>query len=185
MSPRRAAVARHQSRLSRAAAPEVVAGSPRRRQPGAPVLTAPSPARTRVGARQENPPGRDPDPLPAAIAERLRTGKFEQTCRACGRCEAAGGYCSWCGRRMGPDDWYPNSKGNTEHAARVPATAPTNPPTECRRTYRPEYGDGWPPRWGPNPYEAARPRRTPVNARLMAKAEATATPDPAAGFWRF
>jgi hypothetical protein len=113
--------------------------------------------------------------IPADIAEALRAGKLEQTCRACGRTEAAGSYCSWCSRPMGPADWNRNGDA-AERARRMPTTAPTNPPSEYRRTYRAEYRDGWPPAWGPNPYEAARPRRTPVNPEEEPKAEPKATP---------
>ncbi len=76
MTPRRRAASRV-SRLSRSAAAPARQGH--QRQPGAPVLVAPSPARMRVGARQENPRGRDPDPLPAAMT--LFDG---DRCPACG-----------------------------------------------------------------------------------------------------
>lgn len=41
--------------------------------------------------------------------ELLRAGKLEQTCPTCGRWEAAGRYCTGCGRQTGPADWYPNA----------------------------------------------------------------------------
>ena len=94
----------------------------------------------------------------------LLAGRLEQTCPACGRWEAAGATCSWCSRRMTATDWYENKDGTNERARRMPTTAPADPPTEYRRTYRPEYGDGWPPTWGTNPYKPARTRGTPLTA---------------------
>jgi hypothetical protein len=134
-----------------------------------------------VVARHTPSPGDNPS-LPDGVADALRTGKLEQTCRACGRCEAAGHYCSWCARPMGPDDWYCNGEA-AERARRLPVAAPANPPSEYRRSYRPEYGDGWPPTWGPNPYGPPASRRSRVDTAPVAEPESGATPDPAAGFW--
>lgn len=140
-----------------------------------------SPARDRVQARAVR-AGRDLD-IPADITELLRAGKLEQTCRDCGRCEAAGRTCSWCARRMGPDDWYRNGNAD-ERARRMPDVAPVDPPVEFRRTYRPQYGDGWPPAWGPNPFEeAARARRSRVRAGRTPVVAPVHASDPDAGFW--
>ena len=117
---------------------------------------------------------RKPDMVPADVAALLRAGKLEQTCRACGRCEAAHRYCSWCFRAMGSDDWYRN-RDRTERDSRMPPTAPANPPSEFRRTYRAKTGDGWPPAWGANPYERApRTRRSRITGRSDAERD-TAT----------
>lgn len=115
------------------------------------------------------------EPIPPDVAEQLRRGKLEQTCPRCGRTESAGGFCSRCSRRMGPGDWYPN--GNiAERTHRKPVTTPANPPIEYRRTYRPEYNDGWPPAWGPNPYSAPRSRRSPVSGGKEPAAVSLPTP---------
>lgn len=85
-----------------------------------------------------------------ATALLLQQGKLETTCPVCGRHEAAGAYCSWCFRRSTPADWYRN--GDTAaHLARLPKTAPANPPIEYRRAIR-EEGGSWPSQWGPSPY---------------------------------
>ena len=116
MTPRRrAALARLETRLARGAAVSVKG---LQRHPGAPVLVAPSPARMRVGARQENTRGRDPDPLPAAIAEQLVAGHLSQRCEPCGITEAAGGSCTSCGRLTGPADWIRLSLSEMQIAAR-------------------------------------------------------------------
>ncbi len=93
----------------------------------------------------------------------LQAGKLEQCCPSCGRWEAAGWACSWCSRPMSEADWYRNGD-EAERAARMPASAPANPPSEYRRAFRPEYGDGWPPQWGPNPFEKPlSPRGSRIN----------------------
>jgi hypothetical protein len=51
-------------------------------------------------------------------SEQLRAGKLEQACPACGRWEAAGGYCSGCSRPMASADWYPNGQAGRRAAAR-------------------------------------------------------------------
>jgi hypothetical protein len=117
MNARRRAISRV-TRLSRVAAVHDA-----RRQLGAPVPAVPSPARTRVGARQEITRGRDPDPLPAAIAKSLQGGKLEQACPDCGVWEAAGFYCSGCDRPMGPDDWYRNGDETRRAVAHQKAAA--------------------------------------------------------------
>ncbi len=42
------------------------------------------------------------------IALAHQRGRLEQSCPACGRWEAAGGYCTACGRPMTAADWYQN-----------------------------------------------------------------------------
>lgn len=82
----------------------------------------------------------------------LQQGKLEQTCNQCGRNEAAGTYCSWCGKPMSRDDWYRDPRdADGERFRRMPKTAPANPPTEFRRASH------WPPTWGPYPYKPPRP----------------------------
>ena len=91
----------------------------------------------------------------------LERGKLEQTCRSCGRWEAAHFACSWCGRLTGPDDWYRN--GNlAERHGRMPASAPAEPPSEYRRPSH------WPAKWGPSPYPRRAPRtsQTPLNGGM-------------------
>ena len=75
----------------------------------------------------------------------LQEGKLSQTCPACGRAEAAGGHCSWCGRPMGPADYYPNGDQEADQA-RMPAVRPADPPSELR------WVGSWPAQWGPYPY---------------------------------
>ncbi len=105
------------------------------------------------------------DPLrfgvPPDVQAQLQAGKLEQTCSACGRWSAATRYCSWCFLPMGPADWYPN-RDQAQRAARMPTTAPANPPNEYRHSVR-----DWPAHWGPYPGEvrgsAPRDAQTPVN----------------------
>ena len=89
------------------------------------------------------------------MAALLQHGRLEQMCPACGRWEAAGRQCSWCGRVMSPTDWYANSN-TTERARRMPTTPPAAPSAE--------YLGGvarWPARWGARPrQDAPRARRT-------------------------
>ena len=89
----------------------------------------------------------------------LQAGKLEQTCAICGRHEAAGARCTWCGRPTGAATWYLGSQAATEHPARLPATPPADPPgvpTEYRRTADTGKG-GWPPAWGASPF--GKPRK--------------------------
>jgi hypothetical protein len=66
--------------------------------------------------------------LPADVAKKLQDGKLEQACPDCGRWEAAGGYCSGCDRRMGPDDWYPNGLLSRRAVAREVAARKAQTP---------------------------------------------------------
>ena len=50
----------------------------------------------------------------------LAAGKLEQTCQICGRSEAAGYYCTACGRSTGPADWR---RGEATDAQRAALTA--------------------------------------------------------------
>jgi hypothetical protein len=170
---RRRAVSRV-SRLARVEAPVL-----RRTTPAEAMAMTPAEAAVAVVAKR----AAWAASIPAETLDLLRAGKLEQTCRDCGRREAAGHSCSWCARQMGPGDWYRNEDG-AERAARMPTSAPADPPVEFRRTYRPEYGDGWPPAWGPNPFEeAARARRSRVNAGLTPVVAPRHTSNPDAGFW--
>jgi len=101
----------------------------------------------------------------------LERGKLEQTCRTCGRWEAAHFACSWCWRPTGPDDWYRNGDLAERHG-RMPATPPPNPPLECRDIRQ------WPAKWGPNPYARKAPRmpQTPLNGGVTPDSR-TSTPD--------
>ena len=91
----------------------------------------------------------------------LERGKLEQTCRRCGRWEAAHHHCSWCYAPTGPDDWYRNGDMG-ERLARRPKDRPENPPAE--------YAAGeatWPPEWGPFPRQRApRQPQTPPKGKL-------------------
>ncbi|HEX5467077.1 MAG TPA: hypothetical protein VFW92_10440 [Candidatus Limnocylindrales bacterium] len=106
---------------------------------------------------------RDPDPTAspprdAAPDRLLLAGPLEQTCPDCGRWEAAGSYCSWCGRPMDEADHYRNAKGDGDERERSrhrPTTAPANPPPEYRDTKR-----AWPEAWGPWPGVERGPRQT-------------------------
>ena len=75
----------------------------------------------------------------------------DQTCPGCGRSEAAGDTCSWCGRRIQPEDQY--SPGNFPahyQEARIPKEVPDDPPPEFRTPL------DWPTGWGPCPYTKGR-----------------------------
>lgn len=72
---------------------------------------------------------------------------MEQRCPDCARWEAAHAYCSWCFRRMGPEDWY-RSKDAAERARRLRPTPPASVPSEYVNT---NLKGGWPPEWGPAP----------------------------------
>jgi hypothetical protein len=92
----------------------------------------------------------------------LQGGKLEQTCPDCGRWSAASSYCSWCFRAMSPTDWYRNGDP-AERAARMPQTAPLNPPSEYRHSL-----SSWPKSWGKYPGkvrgpQAPRDGQTPLN----------------------
>ncbi len=88
----------------------------------------------------------------------LQDGKLEKMCRACGRWEAASPRCSWCYAPVPASDWYRNGDA-AERAARLPVTAPANPPTEYRSSA------DWPATWGPNPHhKPASPARAPIGA---------------------
>ena len=87
------------------------------------------------------------------LCGQLAAGTLEQTCPACGRCEAAGGYDSWCGRPMTAADWYLAGRGRREHEVRLPVTPPADPPPEYRHAYQPGDGTGWPPAWGASSFQ--------------------------------
>jgi hypothetical protein len=101
--------------------------------------------------------------VPPDVREALQAGKLEMTCPACGRWSAADWACSWCFRVMTPAaEWYRNGK-QEQRAARMPTTAPANPPSEYR-----DAAAKWPKTWGPYPGQT-RPKAvgallTPVNA---------------------
>jgi hypothetical protein len=92
--------------------------------------------------------------LPPELAKALEAGKLEQTCRTCGRWEAASFLCSWCRRPTGPDDWYRNSDV-AERRGRMPAVAPVDPPIEYLAG-----AANWPAPWGPFP-RRQKPGRKP------------------------
>ncbi len=75
----------------------------------------------------------------------LSRGLLEQACPDCGRWEAAGATCSWCGRPMTGADWYRNGDLARRRGV-LPATAPADPPSEYRDVIH------WPQAWGPCPY---------------------------------
>jgi hypothetical protein len=104
---------------------------------------------------------REPIDLPAETRELLQAGKLEQMCGACGRWEAAHWSCSWCGSPTGPADWYRNGD-REQREARMPKTAPANPPSEYR-----DASAKWPSAWGTYPGQtrpkAPRLLQTPVN----------------------
>ena len=102
---------------------------------------------------------REPITLTPELAKELQAGHLEQTCRVCGRWQAASWTCSWCGSPTGPVDWYVNSRKD-ERAMRMPRSRPDNPPSE----YRSE--DHWPKAWGPCPY-VVRQRQTHLHATEM------------------
>ena len=96
--------------------------------------------------------------------------RLEQTCPACGRWEAAGSFCSWCGRPTGPADWYANNDVEARRAHRPPER-PADPASEYLGSER-----DWPPEWGAYPRQkpprdpgtrgmAGRPRRGGVPHR--------------------
>ncbi len=100
----------------------------------------------------------------------LERGKLEQTCRRCGRWEAAHYCCSWCYAPTGPDDWYRNGDMD-ERLARRPKTRPENPPSE----YAAQEAT-WPPEWGPFPRQKPlRQRQTPHKGGLEAVAVSLST----------
>lgn len=86
-------------------------------------------------------------------------GKLEQTCGFCGRTEAAGFFCSWCGTDVGRTEWYRNDDV-AERRRRMPRSAPANPPIEYRRASH------WPEIWGPYPYKGPRPGESPQDAPM-------------------
>lgn len=47
-------------------------------------------------------------PIPADVEKLLVAGKLEKACPVCGTWEAASFYCSKCGRRSTPAEWYRN-----------------------------------------------------------------------------
>lgn len=120
-------------------------------------------------------PARSADAM--TTVELLQAGRLEQTCPTCGRCESAGAYCSWCTRPMGETDWYLPGRGRGQHEARLPAIAPADPPTEYRHAYQPRDGTGWPPAWGPNPYQKPPRASERVGARLQRPSSAPSASD--------
>lgn len=103
------------------------------------------------------------------IDDLMRAGKLETTCPDCGRWSAAVWRCSWCYRALGPEHWYRNGD-QAQRAARMPTTAPANPPSEYRHSVR-----DWPTHWGPYPGqargEAVRVAQTPVKRGSDAKGD--------------
>jgi len=73
------------------------------------------------------------------VDRRLREGKLEQTCTACGRMEAAGSRCTGCQRVMDPGDWYRNGdmQARQDRAGMAPATPPKRPPSRPSRASGP------------------------------------------------
>jgi len=98
--------------------------------------------------------------VPPDVQAQLQAGKLETTCPDCGRWSAAVWRCSWCFRELSPADWYRNGD-QAERAARMPTTAPANPPNEYRDSA------AWPAHWGPYPGKTRpkvpREAWTPVN----------------------
>jgi hypothetical protein len=100
----------------------------------------------------------------------LQRSRLEQTCRACGRWEAAGFFCSWCGSATGPADWYRNDDAE-QREARMPKTAPAVPPSE----YLSERD--WPKAWGRFPRQKPlRQSHTPETAADSPNPAYPATP---------
>ena len=100
---------------------------------------------------------REPLAITPQLEHRLQRGELEQTCRACGRWQAACSYCSWCLTPIDPADWYAN--GDTaQRRMRMPKAKPENPPLEYRSVAH------WPHAWGPCPYRAQQ-RQTPLEAQ--------------------
>jgi len=119
---------------------------------------------------------REPIDIPTELRELFQTGKLEQTCRGCGRWEAAGWSCSWCASPTGPADWYRNGLVE-QREARMPKAAPANPPDEYRHSL-----SQWPAAWGRWPgvprQEALRdagtldnPPETPKSAHVPVEPE--------------
>jgi hypothetical protein len=54
----------------------------------------------------------------------LREGRLEQTCRECGRMEAAGPYCTGCLRPTTEADWYRNGDLDTRAERRGEMPSP-------------------------------------------------------------
>lgn len=52
-----------------------------------------------------------------ATLDQLRAGKLAQRCDPCGITEAAGHFCTKCGRRTGPADWFVNERSEAQKAA--------------------------------------------------------------------
>ena len=48
----------------------------------------------------------------------LQAGRLSQRCEPSGITEAAGGYCTSCGRRTGPADWFRQGLSEAQRAAR-------------------------------------------------------------------
>lgn len=102
-----------------------------------------------------------------SLTDDLRAGKLEQTCRSCGRWEAAHWYCSFCYGPMVPGkDWYRNGDLAERHG-RCPVDVPASPPPEYRDDKR-----QWPVTWGPwpgvqrAPQEAQTPLKQPSDDTL-------------------
>jgi hypothetical protein len=126
------AVSRFESRLARALSPTLEGAATQRSR------SEPSPVRDRHEGRALG-AGRDLVPLPADIAADLVAGRLSQRCEPCGITEAAGGYCSRCGRQTGPADWFRQAASEAQQTARQAkgrdraengATAAKSPPPE-------------------------------------------------------
>ena len=63
------------------------------------------------------------------MTQLLREGRLEQTCRSCGRMEAASYYCTGCLRASGEAEWYRNGdlKARQDIAGEMPAARVKRP----------------------------------------------------------
>ena len=151
MTPRRAAVSRHQSRrISRSAA------RPSERHSGAPVLQVAPPIKTprppdgtpRISGTRVRRQVESAHPavtLPTDIAADLLAGKLEQVCPTCGLREAAGGYCTADGAPTGPADWRRGTARQAQSAAsRARAHAVAETGATALETANPEPLGLWP-----------------------------------------
>ncbi len=109
MNASRRRAASRVSRLARAEAPVV-----RRAKPAEALTRTPAEAAVVVAAKR----AARAAALPADVAEDLVAGRLSQRCEPCGITEAAGGYCTSCGRLTGPADWFRQSLSAEQKAAR-------------------------------------------------------------------
>ena len=73
------------------------------------------------------------------VGRRLREGRLEQTCTACGRMEAAGSHCTGCHGITDPAEWYGNGDmvARQDRAGKAPATPLKRPSRRPSRTSGP------------------------------------------------